>query len=542
VKTPQVDDPTYTKPMSGVSSAFQTIPHSTRAGDARFTPVEHNTRRHMRGTGSLKRFVAAAIAAVFVVSSLGTAWSVRASAFTSHVDPSLRAGEVALVHTMPGLAGALSSKLAELGATDIQTEYAADTVIARLSSEALDFVRRDGSVTVATSDTTVVALDSDWSSNTSNVSSAGIYAINAPYAWSTTKGAGVTVALMDSGIAQHPDLRDNKVLARVDFVRDGSTLLDPAGHGTHLAGLIAANGDDFRGVAPDAKLVSVRVLGANGSGSLTSIVQGFDWVLWNAKRFGITVLNLSWGAPQATSYHQDLLAALAESAWFSGIAVVAAAGNGGSGTGTVTMPGADPFVITAGSFEDMGTTSVGDDRPSTFSSGDLTLDGFTKPDVLAPGHYVVSLRATGVAYPGGLIGERYVRMTGTSASAAFVSGVAALVRAANPAYTPTQAKGAVVASGRRIANTTARVVDAPRALTSMTTVNAQLAPSRVLVSFLSKSGLLAAGTTWEGVTWEGVTWETVTWESVSWESVSWEGVTWESTTWEGATWERTRGR
>jgi serine protease AprX len=204
------------------------------------------------------------------------------------------------------------------------------------------------------------------------------------------------------------------------------------------------------------------------------------------------------------------------------------------------MPGADPFVITAGSFEDMGTASTGDDRPSTFSSGGLTLDGFMKPDVLAPGHYVVSLRATGVAYPAGIMGDRYVRMTGTSASAAFVSGVAALVRSANPFYAPTQVKGAIVAGGRRIANTATRVVDAPRSLTSMQTVNAQLAPSRLLTSFLKQNGLLAAGTTWEGVTWEGVTWETVTWESVSWESVSWEGVTWESTTWEGATWERMR--
>jgi serine protease AprX len=494
----------------------------------------------MWGAGRLTRSFAALTAAAFLVSSFGTAWTLRAPSRASSVDPSLRPGEVALVQTTSGHAGALSTKLSALGATDVETEFAANTVIARLSGEALAAIGTDPQVTIATRDTRIVAQDSDsWGWSNMTTSSAGINAINAPAAWTVTRGAGVTVALMDSGIAQHPDLPLGKVLARADFVGDGSSLLDPAGHGTHLAGLVAANGQ-MRGVAPDANLVSVRVLGANGSGTLSSVVKGFDWVLWNAKRYSIKVLNLSWGAPQATSYHKDLLAALAESAWFSGITVVASAGNNGATDGSVTMPGADPFIVTVGSFDDQGTVSTNDDRPSTFSSGGTTLDGFLKPDVLAPGHYVVSLRATGVAYPGGIMGDLYVRMTGTSASAAFVSGVAALVRSAHPEYTPTMVKGAIVGSGRRIPSTSVRVVDAARALTSTANVNAQIAPSRLLLGFLSSSHLIASGVTWEGVTWEGVTWDTVTWESVSWESVSWESVTWESTTWEGATWERLR--
>jgi serine protease AprX len=202
------------------------------------------------------------------------------------------------------------------------------------------------------------------------------------------------------------------------------------------------------------------------------------------------------------------------------------------------MPGADPFVITVGSFDDQGTLSTNDDRASDFSSGGATLDGFMKPDILAPGSYVVSLRAPGVSYASGLVGDGYVRMVGTSASAAFVSGVAALVRSAHPEYTPTMVKGAIVASGRKIANTSTRVVDAARALTSMTTVNARLAPSQLLMGFLASTATLAAGTTSQGITWEGITWEGITWEAVSWESVSWESVTWEGMTWEGVKWER----
>ena len=127
----------------------------------------------------------------------------------------------------------------------------------------------------------------------------------------------------------------------------------------------------------------------------TSVVAGFDWLLKNRNALHIRVLNLSLGTTQRSSYHEDLLAALAESAWFAGIAVVAAAGNDGPVPGTIATPGADPFIITAGSYDDQGTPSTQDDRESAFSSRGPTVDGFAKPDVLAPGRRVVSLRANG---------------------------------------------------------------------------------------------------------------------------------------------------
>src|SRR5207244_9273246 len=171
----------------------------------------------------------------------------------------------------------------------------------------------------------------------------------------------------------------------------------------------------------------------------------FDWLLRNRSAYHIRVLNLSFGAKQTTSYHRTLLAGVVESAHFAGIAVVAAAGNDGPDPRTVSMPGADPFVITVGSLADRGTPGWGDDRESVFSSRGPTRDGFAKPDVLAPGEHVVSLRVPGAALdreaadtaPAG----PYARLTGTSASTAMATGAAADVLEAPQAYSPTQVKG-----------------------------------------------------------------------------------------------------
>jgi subtilisin family serine protease len=513
----------------------------------------------MKRVGSVKAVFAVAFATVLLASSFDTAWTARAPFRNASVDPSLSAGEVALLHTTAGHAGALSSKLAELGAVDIDTESAVDTVIARLSNQALAAIAADPTVTVATRDIAVSAAGGGWNnpgfendddngssterSGVAASASASLLAIRAPLAWTRTTGRGVTVAVMDTGIADHADLPRGKVVARRDFVRDGSSLQDAGGHGTFVAGVIAANGAT-KGVAPDAKLVSLRVLDANGSGTFAGVARAFNWLLQNSGRYGIKVLNLSWGAPQASSYHRDILSAMTESAWFAGVTVIAAAGNAGPSAGTVTTPASDPFVIAAGSFGDQKTADRSDDAISSFSGRGPTRDGFAKPDVLAPGEHISSLRVPGVPYADraglqvGRASDRYVFMTGTSASAAFVSGVAALVISSRR-FGPTQTKGAIVASGRPVSGTSTRAVDALDALAQTSTANAGLAPSTLLLSVLSQAGLLRVG----GVTWEkrpfatqGITWETVSWESVSWETVSWEM----AVTWEGVTWQRVR--
>jgi serine protease AprX len=510
----------------------------------------------MQRMGSVltKRVLSVAIAAAMLLPSFGTSSTAQTPSFQSHIDPSLSAGEVALVRTSVGRAGALSLKLANLGAVDVETDSAVDMVIARLSPAALAALATDATVITATRDTAIVATgegdggavgfeDEDERNATATFGKGTTFsATRTALAWTRSTGDGVTVAVLDTGIADHPDLGKRKVKARADFVRDGNTAQDPGGHGTFIAGLIAANGD-MKGVAPDADLVSLRVLDARGNGSVRNVVGAFDWLLKNAKRYQIKVVNLSWGAPQATTYHKDILSALVESVWFAGMTVVAAAGNSGPNAGTVTAPGSDPFVITAGSLNDRRTATTSDDVESTFSGRGPTLDGFAKPDTLAPGEHVRSLRVAGVPYltrsgvPVGSATDKYVHMTGTSSATAYVSGVAALVASEHRSFGPTQIKGAIIASGRAVTGSVTRAVDASLALVRTGAANVGLRPSKLLLQVLLAShALRGKGITWEGVTWDGITWDGITWDGITWDGVTWNGVTWNGVTWNGVTW------
>ena len=484
-----------------------------------------------------RRLLAAFFALALVITALpGTSW-------TAPRDPDLSAGDYALVQVAHGTAGAVAAKATAAGATDVAALDKLDIVTARISSEALRSLSSDWRVSYLATDAAVTAAGRDEHFERQNGQpSPGVEVVDANLAWDGATGRGVTVALMDTGVAEHPDL-EGSVVARVDFVNDGSTLQDPSGHGTFIAGLIAAHGRTFKGVAPDAKLVSLRVLDQNGNGTMHAVLAAFDWLLQNRTTMRIKVLNLSFGAPQKSSYHRSLLAGVVESAWFAGITVVSAAGNDGPASGTVAMPGADPFVVTVGSFADQGTLATNDDRESIFSSRGPTRDGFAKPDVLAPGEHIVSLRVPGTALDRDVAKNLptgpYARLTGTSASTAMVAGAAADILEAHQSYSATQVKGALIASGRHIVGTRTPGLDVDDALTVRPLrVNAGLVPSLVLLRVLAKSGnVFGPGITWDGISWEGISWESVSWEGVAWEAVSWEGVTWDGVTWDSVTWE-----
>ena len=492
-------------------------------------------------TGQTGDFARRLVAAFFAFALLFTA--LPGTNWTAITDADLLAGDYALVQVAHGTAGAVAAKARAAGATEVAALETIDMVTARISADALQALQRDSRVLVLASDDVVTASDRDGRyERTNGKPSPGVAVVDADKAWDDATGRGVTVALMDTGIAEHPDL-DGSVVARLDFVNDGATLQDPSGHGTFVAGLIAAHGTTFKGVAPDAKLISLRVLDQKGIGTMHGVLAAFDWLLHNRTTTHIKVLNLSFGAPQRSSYHRELLAGVVESAWFAGVTVVAAAGNAGPNKGTVAMPGADPFVITVGSFADQGTLATNDDRESVFSSRGPTRDGFAKPDLLAPGEHIVSLRVPGTALdreegknvPAG----PYARLTGTSASTAMVAGAAADILEAHSRYSATQVKGALTASGRHLAGTRTPGLDVDDALSVRPArVNEGLLPSRVLLRLLAQNGsVFDPGIAWDGISWEGISWEAVSWEGVAWEAVSWEGVTWDGVTWDSVTWE-----
>jgi serine protease AprX len=286
-------------------------------------------------------------------------------------------------------------------------------------------------------------------------------------------GAGIGVAVIDSGVTTwHDDLTsrsgalypygDQRVSAFVDFVNGALTPYDDNGHGTHVAGLIAGNGYDSHGqkggVAPDANLVSLKVLDANGVGTISNVIAALEWVLANHATYNIRVVNLSVGAAIRESYWTDPLTLAAKQVVDAGVVVVSAAGNFGKNAaglpqyGGVNAPANAPWVLTVGASSTNGTVTRLDDTMASFSSrGPTYLDWSAKPDLVAPGVGMVSLAdasstfyqtSTQYLVSGSMLTafQPYLSLSGTSMAAPIVSGTVALMLQANPSLTPNAVK------------------------------------------------------------------------------------------------------
>ncbi|HEX9890235.1 MAG TPA: S8 family serine peptidase, partial [Nitriliruptorales bacterium] len=309
--------------------------------------------------------------------------------------------------------------------------------------------------------------------------------IGADLAWADgLTGAGVRVAVVDTGIAAHPDL-DGRVVARLDLSGGQSGALDDHGHGTFVAGLVAGGGSHPVGVAPEAELIDVRIADDEGRTSLPQVLGALHALAVHHAELGTDVVLLALGSEWPGQ--RDPLDAALQRLWDLGIVVVVPAGNDGPDEGTVATPGRNPAAVTVGAVDDRGTADRADDEVPAWSSAGSTGADAPKPDLLAPGVSVVSLRNAGSdidrAFPEARFGDDRFRGTGTSMSAAVAAGAVALLLDADPAMTPDEVKarltaGAVPApDGAPAAQVGHGVLDVPAALAAVPPATAAAAGS-----------------------------------------------------------------
>jgi serine protease AprX len=358
------------------------------------------------------------------------------------------------------------------------------------------------------------------------------------------------IAVVDSGVDAINQLFGGRVVKQVDLATlTPNSPGDGRGHGTFVAGLAAGMVNSWGGASPTSKIISLDVLNDEGKGLTSDVIAAADWIYQHKDEYGIRVANFSLHAEGESSFLNDPLDRAVERLWFSGVVVVTAAGNyaeGGASSGVRYAPANDPFVITVGSVDVNNTMELADDVAAPWSSYGYTHDGFSKPDVGAPGRYMigaVSPNATmSLERPDRIVAPGYMWMSGTSFAAPIAAGAAADLLALHPEWTPDQVKGALMAS------TTPLPLAAPGSagvgelkLDAAALVTAPPNPNAALNRFLVADPLGGSTPVFDAASWAeaaraDAAWDTASWAEASWSNASWAEASWSSASWATASW------
>jgi len=385
------------------------------------------------------------------------------------------------------------------------------------------------------------------------------WAVGAPADWTTdaTSQQAPTIAVVDSGVdATRADF-GGRVLGQVNLTSLApNSPGDGYGHGTFIAGIAAGGADGYAGVAPTANIYSLDVMNDAGEATVADVIAACDWILQNKSTYDIRVANFSLHASSPASLFFDPLDQAVEKLWLNGVVVVTAAGNyavDGQESGVPFAPGNDPFVITVGAADIAGTVDTADDTAAPWSAWGYTPDGFMKPDLAAPGRYIVGPVTDGA----GLAVERsdhvvapgYMELSGTSFSAPMVAGAAAMLLAQHPDWTADQVKGALMVS----ATATPSATPDSLGVGELNVAGAQQVsdppnPNAGLDQFLTSTD----GTTtfdaaawqtaalsdaaWSDAAWSDAAWSDAAWASAAWSDAAWSDAAWASAAWSDAAW------
>jgi serine protease AprX len=359
-----------------------------------------------------------------------------------------------------------------------------------------------------------------------------------------------TIAIVDSGI--DPKRADfdfgARVLPQVTMTNlTPNSPNDGRGHGTFVAGMAAGSAPGYAGAAPNAKILPIDVMDDSGMALTSDVIAACDYILQNKTALNIRVANFSLHSAAKNHFYNDPLDRAVEKLWFNGIFVVAAAGNYGSASGpsgVLHAPGNDPFVMTVGA-ADIGHSAWGeDDTNAPWSAYGRTEDGFWKPEVAAPGRYMVGPvpptatltkeRADHVVAPG------YMELSGTSFAAPVVAGAAAQILARHPNWTPDQVKGALMVTAKPVKKAApgslgVGEINAGRAalLSSPPTANVGI---RKFVKGDSLGLLSFDAASWNEVVKENASWNAASWSDASWAEASWAAASWAALSFSQASW------
>jgi serine protease AprX len=524
------------------------------------------------------RFVvmAAVLLLAVVLAWGGTAWAEQSAA---PVDPSVLTeldaaggGTVpVIVYASPGHLADLTAEINPATMDDSLTLIGA--VSASVTSSSLAALEALPYVDYIAADVPTFGTDYSDSLDVTNAT-IGLGAITPP-TQGGLDGTGVGVAVLDSGSADVPDLDgangQSRVVAFVDFVNRRRHMYDDGGHGTFVDGIIAGDGamslptdqggkatTQYRGVAPDANIISLKVLDRQGQGRASSLIAAIGWAIAHRPQYNIRVMNISVEGDVTCPAAYDPLDRAVDAAWQAGIVVVCAAGNEGAfGEGGILSPGNDPYAITVGASDTQQTADPSDDAVCSYSSiGPTLYDEYAKPDLVAPGNHIVSLRAPGswvdtnspqtrVAVSSYTPGApawwpaAYAVMSGTSASAPVVSGAAALLVEQNPGLTPGDVKLRLMDSADPLAGASSYAEGAGEL-----NVAAALNDTATTDGY-DLSAKLGNGSTilppdvllqWQKYAWSKYAWSKYAWSKYAWSKYAWSKYAWSKYAWSKYAW------
>ncbi|HVF05515.1 MAG TPA: S8 family serine peptidase [Frankiaceae bacterium] len=538
---------------------------------------------------ALRKHAPALVAAVLTCAAL-------AGAVPAAAGGEQQTSKVVVTTTDDAAAAHVGEELRQHGARNMRPLNVVHGFSAEVPARYVAQLRREPGVRSVTVDRTVKLLTAEPGLDANNFNSlAGIARVtSASDAWNAgITGKGVDVALIDSGVVPVQGLTSGNVVNGPDLSFESQSkdlrTLDTFGHGTHMASIIsgrdaagsgtqyASDTTSFKGIAPDARTVSVKVADHSGATDVSQVIAAIDWVVENAKTNGmnIRVMNLSFGTDSTQWYAIDPLCFAVENAWRNGIAVVVAGGNDGTAKERLANPAQDPYVIAVGAEDPRGTRQVQDDVVPAFSSrGSAT----RYVDLVAPGVSVHGLRAPGSwidqNYPAAQAGARFFKGSGTSQAAAVVSGAAALLLQRYPNLTPDQVKAHLMGTATAFSGSTQRqrgagVINMKKALNTAPPTAAaatqahgagagtgSLEAARGSYHIGDENSLLtgekdifgnafdsaswaaatATGTAWNAGTWMGTVWTGDGFNSTDWTGAAWSGAAWSGAAWSGAAW------